>query len=66
MSLTVKAYLERVNAEPEIRRFSVDHAVASNYAYLYEKVCQVFPSIKKFKYELRWKGEIAFPFHLIK
>ncbi len=62
MSLTVKAYLKRCeNANPEIRRFTVDHDVTSNYEYLSKKVAQVFPSLgRPEKFTLAWKGKNYF------
>ena len=60
MSLTVKAYLKRgENANPEIRRFTVDHDVTSSYEYLSKKVAQVFPSLgRPERFTLAWKGKI--------
>ncbi|XP_072039912.1 LOW QUALITY PROTEIN: sequestosome-1-like [Amphiura filiformis] len=57
MSLTVKAYLKRSdNANPEIRRFTVDHDVTSSYEYLSKKVAQVFPSLgRPERFTLAWK-----------
>jgi hypothetical protein len=46
MSLTVKAYLKRgENVNKEIRRFSLDQGVATNYEYLSKTVAHVFPSL---------------------
>ena len=59
MSLTVKAYLKwGENANPEIRRFTVDHDVTSSYEYLSKKVAQVFPSLgRPERFTLAWKGK---------
>ena len=58
-TVTVKTYLARprVNDKPEVRTFSVDHAYSSCYAYLYGKLCQVYPLLKRTKFEVCWKGE---------
>jgi len=41
--------------EPEIRRFPVDHSASSNFMYLSAKVCQVFPTLARAKFDIRWK-----------
>lgn len=59
MSLTFKAFLyERTwRGDPvEIRRFTVDQDVSSSYAYLLEKVVQVFPSLTTGNAILAWTG----------
>lgn len=59
MSLTVKAFLhERTwRGDPiEIRRFTVDQDVSSSYAYLVEKLVQVFPSLTPANFVLAWTG----------
>lgn len=59
MSLTFKAFLyERTwRGDPvEIRRFTVDQDVSSSYAYLVEKVVQVFPSLTPNNFILAWTG----------
>lgn len=56
MSITVKAYLECADEKTEIRRFPVDHSVASNFGYLSEKLFQVFPSLARARIDIRWKG----------
>lgn len=59
MSLTIKAFLyERTwRGDPiEIRRFTVDQDVSSSYAYLLEKVVQVFPSLQVNNVLLAWTG----------
>lgn len=60
MSLTVKAFLYRHswNEEPvEIRRFSLDQDVSSNYAYLVQKIAQVFPSLPPDDLVVAWTGK---------
>ncbi|XP_077984450.1 sequestosome-1-like [Glandiceps talaboti] len=48
MSITVKAYLESADGgQPEIRRFTVDQGVSTNYDYLAGKIAQVFPSLPR-------------------
>jgi len=48
MSLTVKGYLESADGgQPEIRRFTVDQGVSTNYDYLAGKIAQVFPSLPR-------------------
>ncbi len=62
MSLTFKAFLyERAwRGDPvEIRRFTVDQDVSSSYAYLLEKVAQVFPSLRAQNVILAWTGKKA-------
>ena len=60
MSLTVKAFLYRRSwkEEPvEIRRFSLDQEVSTNYSYLVQKIAQVFPSVPAEDVVLSWAGE---------
>lgn len=59
MSLTVKAFLHQRSwkEEPvEIRRFSLDQDVSSNYSYLVQKIAQVFPSVAAEEIVLSWEG----------
>ena len=61
MSVTVKAFLYRHSwrEEPvEIRRFSLDQDVSSNYAYLVQKVVQVFPSLPANDVIVAWTGKL--------
>jgi len=61
MSLTVKAYLTRAGSqEQEIRRFSVDQDVSTNFVYLTKKVVFVFPVLQDKTFHLRWKGMFHF------
>lgn len=55
MSLTVKAYLERADSEPEIRRFTVPADVSSSYAYLVKKISSIFPSLREGHFSTHWK-----------
>ena len=60
MSLTIKAFLhdQRWRDEPkEIRRFSVDQDVSTSYAYLLEKLAQVFPSVQAGSVIVAWMGK---------
>jgi hypothetical protein len=57
MSVTVKAYLELADGQTEIRRFPVEQAVATSFAYLSGKICQVFPSLVRARYDISWKGK---------
>lgn len=62
MSLTFKAFLyERTwRGDPiEIRRFTIDQDVSSSFAYLVEKVVQVFPSLKADNIVIAWTGVFA-------
>lgn len=62
MSLTFKAFLyERTwRGDPaEIRRFTVDQDVSTSYAYLVEKVAQIFPSLRPNNFVLAWTGELS-------
>ena len=59
MSLTLKAFLydKTWRGDPvEIRRFTIDQDVSSSYAYLVEKVVQVFPSLRPGNVTLAWTG----------
>ena len=67
--LTVKAYLKRWNERhrkpqieqaDEIRRFSLDADVASNYEYLVAKITSVFPGLVNKSLTLYWKGKERF------
>lgn len=42
----------------EIRRFSLDQDVSSNYAYLVQKLAQVFPSLPPDDVVVAWTGEL--------
>ena len=60
MSLTIKAFLHEQSwrGEPkEIRRFSVDQDVSTSYAYLLEKLAQVFPSVQAGSVTIAWMGK---------
>lgn len=60
MSLTIKAFLHEQSwrGEPkEIRRFSVDQDVSTSYAYLLEKLAQVFPSVQAGSVVIAWMGK---------
>ena len=61
MALTVKAFLfKQWNGQAlEIRRFSLDQDVSTSYAYLLQKIAQVFPSVKADKVALAWIGKCA-------
>ena len=58
-SVTVKTYLARphISDRPEVRRFTIEHANSSSYTNLNRKLLQVYPLLKKTKYEVCWKGE---------
>ena len=59
MSLTVKAFLYRRSwsEEPlEIRRFSLDQDVSTNYTYLVQKIVQVFPTLPADDVVIAWAG----------
>lgn len=61
MSLTIKASLYRHDwrREPvEIRRFTIDAEVATNYSYLVQKLTQVFPALREdnITTTVAWKG----------
>nr|XP_026691570.1 sequestosome-1 isoform X2 [Ciona intestinalis] len=57
MAVQCKAYL--YNSKPEkpteIRRFTLDSEVATNYEYLYKKVSSLFPALKEVTFSLQWK-----------
>jgi len=60
--LTVKAYLKRggqqkrlLDQSDEIRRFGVDHDVATNYEYMLAKITNVFPGLVNRSITLYWK-----------
>ncbi len=58
MSVTVKAFLHRRwnEAPEEIRRFTIDQDVTTSYAYLVEKIAQVFPSLHADNVIVHWIG----------
>ena len=58
MSLTVKATLYRDwNHEAiETRRFAIDQEVATSYAYLTQKLAQIFSQIEADKITLAYLG----------
>ena len=59
MSLTVKAFLAKNGQwDAEIRRFQVPADVSSSYDYLYKKLCEIFPSLKRGNFSLFWKGQL--------
>ncbi|KAL3860601.1 hypothetical protein ACJMK2_010700 [Sinanodonta woodiana] len=56
MSLTVKAYLQKMNVgNQEIRRFSVPTDVTSSYDYLSRKISDIFPSLRHGRFSLFWR-----------
>ncbi|KAK3603904.1 hypothetical protein CHS0354_042915 [Potamilus streckersoni] len=56
MSLTIKAYLQKLTAgEQEIRRFSVPADVSSSYDYISRKISDTFSSLRHGKFSLFWK-----------
>lgn len=60
MSLTVKAFLHEHTwrGDPkEIRRFTIDQDVSTSYAYLLEKIAQVFPSVQAGSVVVAWMGK---------
>ncbi len=58
--MTIKAFLHKQwSEEPvEIRRFAVDQDVTTSYAYLVEKIAQVFPSLRADSVIVSWMGEL--------
>ena len=60
MSVSFKAFLyERSwRGDPvEIRRFNVDQDVSTSYAYLLQKISQVFPTVTTGNVSLAWTGK---------
>lgn len=60
MSLTVKAFflparLKREDNIEEIRRFNIDKVDAGDFRKLFQKVCEVFPTLEKDETSLHWK-----------
>jgi len=59
MSLTVKAYLTRLDQpagqQPEIRRFGVDADVTTNFNYFVSKINAIFPGLTNKTYTLGWR-----------
>lgn len=55
MALSVKAYLNPDTNQQEIRRFAIDEGASANFAYLRQKIEQVFPSIRGKVFKLFWK-----------
>lgn len=58
MALSVKAYLNPATNQQEIRRFAIDEGASANFAYLRQKIEQVFPSVRGKVFKLFWKGKI--------
>lgn len=58
MALSVKAYLNPETNQQEIRRFAIDEGASANFAYLRQKIEQVFPSVRGKVFKLFWKGKI--------
>lgn len=54
-----KAYLTNQGStkEEEIRRFSIDSDVVTNYVYLKERLQVVFPSLHGKRFTITWKGK---------
>ena len=57
MALSVKAYLNPDTNQQEIRRFAIDEGASANFAYLRQKIEQVFPSVRGKVFKLFWKGK---------
>ena len=57
MALSVKAYIFPDTSQQEIRRFAIDEGASANYAYLVQKIEQVFPIVRGKIFKLFWKGE---------
>nr|XP_002128445.1 sequestosome-1 [Ciona intestinalis] len=57
MAMQYKAFLytDHPNRAKEIRRFVVDHDVASSYEYLRRKVSTVFPNLGEDNFALQWQ-----------
>ncbi|KAL3860600.1 hypothetical protein ACJMK2_010699 [Sinanodonta woodiana] len=56
MSLTVKAFLQGEGPdEKDIHRFSVPVDVSSSYDYLFQKICDIFPSLQHGRFSLFWR-----------
>lgn len=58
MALSVKAYIYPDTTRQEIRRFAIDEGASASYAYLVQKVEQVFPVVRGKIFKLFWKGKI--------
>ena len=67
MSLTVKAFLYKEwGRDPiEIRRFTIDQDVTTSYAYLTQKIAQVFPDVRSDGVIVAWTGEIKNVLYLL-
>ena len=61
MTLVVKAafYRDWEHKPLEIRRFSVDEDVATSYAYLQQKLVQIFPLAEADGITIAWIGKIT-------
>ena len=61
MSLIVKAFLYSnwfSDEATEIRRFSIDQDVATSYAYLTQKIAQVFSNLKADEVKITYLGMV--------
>ncbi len=59
MAVSVKAYLNFESETQEIRRFSIAQDVSASYAYLVEKVRQVFSSLLRKEFKIYWRGKFG-------
>lgn len=59
-AINFKVFLTKENAleesKPEIRRFSIDFDVVTNFTYLREKLQAIFPDLKGKRFTIAWKG----------
>jgi len=47
----------RSEAETEVRRFCLDEDCSSSFIYLEQKLCQVFPQLKRQPFSIQWTDE---------
>ena len=54
VSISYKAFFVGENDESEVRRFTIDKEVSSNFSYLREKLMMVFPELQTKKFSILW------------
>ena len=54
VGISYKAFFVGENDESEVRRFTIDKEVSSNFSYLREKLMMVFPELQTKKFNILW------------
>jgi len=56
----IKVYYIENKATKEIRKFTIETEVATNFEYLGAKIRRIFPSLLRKDFEVFWKGKLVF------